>query len=212
MNPFSAISTGNTRLREFRIWRIRANWILLGSLTLGLFSALYLMIGSARQDSEPQATSLSQIFSEKGATNDHVEVNGLLFPQTHLVYPAIRPDARSPVQYTYVAMVEDQPKRVLLVRFRGDFGQGEPRHATVAGLLVPPDATLYRYLKAKGWKIGGLAIEERYYLFAGSRPVPTWLFVTISVILALVLVPMAIAEYRCLRSQRIAKRDARNQN
>jgi hypothetical protein len=199
VNLFSAIARWNQRLRRLRIGRVRINWILLGFLAFGLYAALYNTIVRARQDPEPRLVPLAEIFSAKGATTDHVEVTGLLFPQTHLVYPAIREDRLSPIQYTYVAMIEDDAKRVLLVRFRGDFGRGEPRHATVSGLLVTPDATLRRYLKAKGWKIGGLPIEQRYFLFAGSRPVPVWLFVVVAAILALILGPLLVAEYRCLK-------------
>jgi hypothetical protein len=199
VNPFSALASFNNWLRRYRIGPVRANWILLGLLAFGLLFAAYNAVLRARQDPEPHLTKLSEIFSVNGTSNDHVEVTGLLFPKTHLVYPALRDNIRSTVQYTYVAMIEDDPKRVLLVRFRGDFGQGEPRHATVSGLLVVPDTTLRRYLKAKGWKIGGLPIEDRYYLLAGSRPIPVWLFVVVTAILALILGPLLVSEYRCLK-------------
>ena len=199
MNPFSALLTFNHWLRGYRIGPVRANWILIGLLLFGLFCGAYNAVIRGRENSEPRLTSLFEIFAAKQVTNDHVEITGLLFPKTHLVYPALKDNFRTAVQYTYVAMIEDNPKRVLLVRFRGDFNQGEPRHATVSGLLVPLDTTLRRYLKSKGWKIGGLPIEDRYYLLAGSRPIPVWLFIAITAILAVLVGPLLVSEYRCLK-------------
>lgn len=195
---FNAI---NLSLRKRRIAMVPVNWIAATVLLMALAASGFSAVETSRQAQEPQAISLSRVFAAPLLINRHVELTGLFFPETHLTYPARVEGKYRPVEYTYVAMTEDDVTRVLLVRFEGDFGHGVPRHATIQGLLVQPDSKLRGFLNSRGGKLAGLPIEPRYYLLPGARPAPLWLFPLISGLLGVVLVLMIVSEFRYLRSR-----------
>ena len=131
---------------------------------------------SLQSGREPEPVTLSRIFSPQPMKNRFVEVKSLLLPETRLRYPPTTRGLERPVQFAYVAMLDDDHANVLLARFQGDLGHGEPRHVTVSGMLQPPDSLLRRLLDPKRWHLMGVPIERRYVLVANMTPKPLWLF------------------------------------
>lgn len=172
-----------------RLHAIRILPFVRGDLIVTILAAMIAAVAGSgwlealRSSRDPQTIPLSRIFAGEPISNPHVETTGLLFPEAHLEYPHERVRGARPVEFSYVAMIDDaKPDRVLLVRFSGDLGHGAPRHATLSGLLEPPDAPLARQLRSIGGRLGGLPVEDRYVLVAGMRPKPAWLFGSVTLI------------------------------
>jgi hypothetical protein len=133
-------------------------------------------VESLQSGHDPEPVPLSRIFSPEPMRNRYVEVEAYLLPETRLRYPPVSRGITRPVEFAYVAMLDVNRAHVLLVRFHGDLGHGQPRRVTVSGMLQAPDSALVRDLNAKRWQLGGVPIEQRYVLVANMTPKPTWLF------------------------------------
>lgn len=139
-------------------------------------------IESLQSGHDPNPVSLSRIFSQEPMRNRYIEVEAFLLPETRLRYPPVSRGITRPVEFAYVAMMETNRANVLLVRFKGDLGHGQPRRVTVSGMLQSPDNALARDLDAKRWQLRGVPIERRYVLVAHMTPKPTWLFAPVCIL------------------------------
>ncbi len=181
MNPFARIARLVLNIQR-KLHRTRVLPFLRADLTaaillLGIaFVSGESTIESLQSGSDPEPVPLSRIFSREPMANRYVEVEAFLLPETRLRYPPVSRGASRPVEFAYVAMMETDRANVLLVRFHGDLGHGEPRRVTVSGMLQAPDNSLVRDLDAKRWELMGVPIERRYVLIANMIPKPTWLF------------------------------------
>ncbi|MEJ7638428.1 MAG: hypothetical protein WKF75_10760 [Singulisphaera sp.] len=121
----------------------------------------------AAQRRRTRSVALADVFAA-AVTNRHVEVEGLLFPETRLRYPP--------------------PPRITTagpVRLRGHDRQRRPPHAaravraiwgTASRAAFPPRACpgtrppARPPTRRRGWQIAGVPIERRYVLIAGMTP------------------------------------------
>lgn len=149
---------------------------------------------SLRDDPAPRPTSMARIFADKPIENRHVEVSGILLPDARLSFYRGRKNSPRPSELVYVALLGER-ERVLFVRFPADLHSGEPYHATLSGLLRPPEARLTRALDEINWKIGGAAVEPRYVLICGMTPRPFWLTAGVAVLAALLTAALLVAEF-----------------
>ena len=181
MNPFAPIASlvlgMQGKLHRTRVLPFLHADLIVVILLLGIaIVSGQATIESLQSGPEPEPVPLSRIFSGKPMRNRYVEVEAFLLPETRLRYPPLSRGINRPVEFAYVAMMESNAANVLLVRFHGDLGHGEPRRGTVSGMLQAPDNTLVRDLDAKRWQLKGVPIERRYVLVANMTPKPIWLF------------------------------------
>lgn len=180
----AAVARWGHVLRTTRLARlVPLSWLVI-VLALGLATVAAVEADRARRDSrDPRPTSLVRILADKPMDNRNVEVKGILLPDARIIPPSRRKGPPGAADFLYVAMLDEpvevpkarRPPRILLVRFPGDVGPGQPRQAVVSGLLRPPDSALARALDESGWRIAGLAVEPRYVLISGLAPRPAWL-------------------------------------
>jgi len=189
------IQTLNRRLHAIRILPfVRANAIVVVLLAMVAAFSWSVSWDAIRSTTEPEATSLDRILAPTAVANPHVEVNGVVFPRSHVAYTL---GADKTPLFVYVAMRHEPSSRVLLVRYPGDLGHGEPRELIVQGMLQPFDTQVARKLGADGWKVDGMPVEPRYVLVAGARPFPLWLSAPIATLLAItLLVEMVLSRTR----------------
>lgn len=181
MNPFAWMARivlgWQRKLHRTRVLPFLHADLIVLMLCVGIaFVAGQSTIESLQSGRDPSPVPLSRIFSREPMRNRYVEVAAYLLPETRLRYPPVSRGVNRPVEFAYVAMMETSPAHVLLVRFKGDLGHGEPRRVTVSGMLQAPDSALIHDLDAKRWQLKGIPIEQRYVLVANMTPKPTWLF------------------------------------
>ncbi len=185
------IHTLNHRLHAIRILPfVRANAIVVVLLAMFAVFSASVSWDAIRSTTEPEATSLDRILAPTVVANPHVEVDGVVFPRSHVAYTL---GANKSPLFVYVAMRHESSSRVLLVRFPGDLGHGEPRVLIVQGMLQPFDTQVARKLHADGWKVDGLPVERRYVLVAGARPFPLWLSASVATITTFFAIALLVA-------------------
>ena len=150
-------------------------------------------------DRDPRPTPLNTIFAADAPANRHVEVEGLLLPETRVISAPDRRGGPKATDFVYEAMIGEPPK-ILLVRFAGDTGPGFPRRATISGLLRPPEATLARRLDVANWSIQGVAVEKRYVLIPGLSPPLARLSGAVAFVFGSVALLLIVAEIRSRRT------------
>jgi hypothetical protein len=224
LNPIEWIGRRAARLQESLHGTRILPFVRADLIVAILFAGVAGLSGLATNESlqsgrEPQPVSLARIFSAEPMKNPYVEVRALLFPETRLAYPPPYKGMERPVEFAYVAMIDDGetedsdptlpskpesarkdaeigPPKVLLARFSGDLGHGKPRHVTVSGMLQGPDSLLSKMLEKKRWRLASVPIEQRYVLVAGMTPKPTWLFAPVCAISGCVALALVAAMFR----------------
>ncbi len=193
IHPIRRVAAWNRFLRKVRVLGfLPANVIVIFLLGLVVLISGSEAFDSSRSDRKARPVSLERVFAKEPMINRHVEVTGMIFPEANITNRSMRKGIAGPVHSVHVAMLPEGGKQLLLIKFNGDLGHGEPRLVTVAGLLRPPESALSRSLDAWGGRLAGLPVERRYVLVAGMTPAPVWLHVGIASAAALLMLGFLI--------------------
>jgi hypothetical protein len=195
--------TAYRRLHAARILPgVRGDLLVFLLLILLAAASLATLRDTLRSTRKPEPVSLARLLGPGPIANPHVETSGRLVPRVHLDEPAPGRTPK-PVTSSYLALIDaEAPEKLLLVRYPGDLGHGEPRRVAVAGMLQPPDRALARRLDAANWTIAGLPVERRYILMAGLEPGSAWMFAVASLASVGLGSALAVAMIRGLAPRR----------
>src|SRR5262245_1101158 len=191
-----AVAKMNARMWRYRINFMPINVLLIGGLAFGGFTTATNAIESLHNAKTPISVSVPQIHVAPRLAQNYVSVSGLDFPIALYEFGNKSDNGEmTTVDKSWTPLLDSVTGRVLLVQRQGKMSGGEPRQATVTGMLRELETDIRGRLAARHDTIQGLPVEyeSRYMLIAGEHPADSMSSALISVLLFAVVALFVIA-------------------
>jgi hypothetical protein len=180
------------------LWRYRVNFVpmnvalLIGLAAIGIASTNSVLDGM-RNSEAPAPLTIDQV-GANAVTQNYVTISGVAVPEAVYEYGKKGSDGNlKSVSKSWFPLVDPQNRRAVLVQHAGKLESGQPRQASITGMLRDIDASLRDNLARENFTIDGFAVDPRYMLVEGDDPGNPWLHVAIVALVIVLLAAAAIA-------------------